>query len=326
MAAPHRFLRLAGSAPLPARLRGAAVAIGNFDGVHLGHLDVLQTALREARQSGRPALAFTFEPHPRTVFNPQAPVYRLTDAEQKADYFRRLGFDGVIEQAFTADFARISAEDFVRSVLAEKLGASCIIAGVNFHFGHKRQGTPAFLRRAGRDFGFKTLLTDGHRSADGEIISSSRIRRLLENGAAAEANALLGHYYAARGEIIRGRALGRQLGFPTANMALPAETKLKFGIYAVYFRLGGRLYPGVASFGRRPTVETEGAPLLETFIFGFEQDIYGKRAEALFAGFLRGEEKFADTEALIAQMRRDAAAAKALLAVNPADKWGVFAG
>jgi len=316
MAGKHKFLRLSDSAHLPVHLRGAVIAIGNFDGVHKGHQKVLQTALTQARKTGRPALVFTFEPHPRTFFKPEQPVYRLTTAAQKAAYFKIMGFDAVIEQPFTAAFATLSASDFIQSVLQDRLAAGAIIAGSNFHFGHKRQGTPAFLQQAGRDSGFITVLVAGKKDKTGKIISSSRIRTLLEAGEIREAEALLGHPYTVQGKIIRGHALGRQLGFPTANMALSAATKLRYGIYAVYFRLSGKSYQAVASFGRRPTIENAGKPLLESFIFDFDQDIYGKQTEVLFVGFLRGEEKFAGTKELIAQMHKDAIAAKAVLAAQ----------
>jgi len=317
MAGKHKFLRLRGSARLPAHLRGAVIAIGNFDGAHKGHAAVLQTALAQARKARRPALVFTFEPHPKALFKPAEPVYRLTAAAQKADHFRQMGFDGVIEQPFTAAFAALSAEEFVRSVLHDKMAAGCLVAGADFHFGHKRQGTPAFLQQAGRDLGFGVLLVAGEKDETGEIISSSRIRALLAAGKVQAANALLGRPYAVRGTIIRGRALGRRLGFPTANMALPAGTALKPGIYAVYMRLGDKFYPGAASFGRRPTVESNGALLLETFLFDFCQNLYGRTAEVLFIAFLRAEEKFSGTAGLIAQMHKDTAAAKAALAAAP---------
>ncbi|KAA6405707.1 bifunctional riboflavin kinase/FAD synthetase [Candidatus Tokpelaia sp.] len=316
MAGTHKFLRLRGSARLPVPLRGAVIAIGNFDGVHQGHKAVLQTALAEARKTGRPALVFTFEPHPKAFFKPEEPLYRLTTAAQKAAYFKAMGFDAVIEQPFTAAFAALSAGDFIQSVLQDRLAASAIIAGANFHFGYKRQGTPAFLQQAGRDSGFITVLVAGKKDKTGKFISSSRIRALLESGEIQEAEALLGHPYTVQGEIIRGRALGQQLGFPTANMALPAATKLRYGIYAVCFRTCGKSYQAVASFGRRPTIEAAGKPLLESFIFDFDRDIYGKQAEVLFVGFLRKEEKFAGIKELMAQMRKDVIAARAVLALK----------
>jgi len=321
-AAPAKsaFLRLTGTACFPARLKGAVVAIGNFDGAHKGHEAVLRTALNEAAKRGKPALVFTFEPHPRSLFAPDSPVYRLTTAEQKAEHFKAMGFAGVIEQNFTPAFAGLSAEDFISQIICRDIRASCVVAGENFHFGHKRQGTPDFLREAGKTHGFVTLLVGGQAdSATGALISSSRIRSLLEQGDIGEASRLLGHPYAVSGEIIHGQALGRKLGFPTANIALPPYVKLKFGIYAVCFRVDGALYHGVASFGRRPTVEQDGKPLLEVYIFNFSGDIYGKQADVLFFGFLRGEEKFRDMDALIAQMRIDAEKAEQLLSKTAAD-------
>jgi len=317
MAGASEFLRLSESAHLPSHLRGGVIAIGNFDGVHCGHRAVLDEALAAAGQTGKPAIVFTFEPHPRSLFKPEAPLFRLSSAAQKAAAFAALGFSAVIEQDFTPAFAALSAEDFVRRILIGDLAAACVVAGANFHFGHKRGGTPDFLRRAGQEYGFAVKLIPGQSDGGGALISSSRIRALLAEGNVAAAGRLLGHFYAVKGEIIHGQKLGRTLGFPTANMALPAANGLKYGIYAVYFRAKGRLYQGVASFGRRPTVEAAGRPLLETYLFDFSGDIYGEQAEVLFIGFLRGEEKFASIEALTAQMHKDAAAAKALLAQTP---------
>lgn len=309
----RKFLRLKNSAELPAGLRGAVLAIGNFDGVHKGHQAVLQTALARARHSEKPALVFTFEPHPRALFKPDEPVYRLSNAGQKAVIFAAMGFDGVIEQEFSPAFAALSAAEFIREIIVKRCAAACLVAGANFHFGHKRQGTPDYLRQAGQDYGFAVELVSGQNDEKGLLISSSRIRAALARGDIAEANALLGRPYTVEAPIIHGEKLGRTLGFPTANMALPAETKLKFGIYAVYITVDTIRYKGVASFGRRPTVAANGKPLLETYIFDFSGDIYGKQAQVEFIRFLRGEEKFADMESLTAQMHKDALAARKAL-------------
>jgi riboflavin kinase/FMN adenylyltransferase len=307
--------RLSGSTPLPAPLRGGVVAIGNFDGVHRGHQAVLGRALDEARRRNVPALALTFEPHPRKVFRPDVPLFVLTPPATKAKLLSELGFSGLVVQPFTREFAALSAETFVTDVLEKNLGISHVVTGFNFHFGKDRQGGPAFLMEAGERHGFGVTLVDAFRDEGANVVSSSRIRALLSNGEPVEAAALLGYHFTVEGEVIGGEKLGRTLGFPTANMRLSPEATLKEGIYAVRFRRAdGTLHDGVASFGRRPTVNDNGAPLLETFLFDFSGSLYGEVCDVSFFGYLRGEEKFEGLDALVAQMKHDEAEARALLA------------
>ncbi|EEZ33796.1 riboflavin biosynthesis protein RibF [Brucella sp. NF 2653] len=309
------FQRLTGTEGLPPALHDCVVAIGNFDGVHRGHQAVLERALELADRESRPAVVLTFEPHPRSFFKQGQPVDRLTDAAEKAEILRLMGFDAVVEQPFTAEFSQRSAEDFVQHILVEKLRASRVVTGYDFHFGKGRRGTPEFLCEAGKKAGFSVTLVDAFTDEGGMLVSSTRIRNLLSEGEVAEAAGLLGYRYRICGEVIHGKKLGRTLGFPTANMALAPQTSLKHGIYAVRFRLDdAMLYDGVASFGRRPTVDDEGAPLLETFLFDFSGDLYGKTAAVSFFGFLRGEVKFDGLDPLINQMKQDEAQARALLA------------
>ncbi len=309
------FLRLTGTEALPSALRNCVVAIGNFDGVHRGHQAVLVRALELAENEGLPAVVLTFEPHPRSFFKPDQLVDRLTDAAEKAEILRLMGFNGVVEQPFTTEFSQRSAEDFVEHILDEKLSAKRVVTGYDFHFGKGRRGTPEFLCEAGKKAGFSVTLVDAFTDEGGALVSSTRIRSLLSEGEAAEAAGLLGYRYRVHGEVIHGKKLGRTLGFPTANMALPPQTGLRHGIYAVRFRLDdGVLHDGVASFGRRPTVDDAGAPLLETFLFDFSDDLYGKTASVSFFGFLRGEVKFEGLDPLIEQMKLDEQEARALLA------------
>ena len=311
---PRTFQRISDPAALPATLRGGVAAIGNFDGVHRGHKAVLEKARALADDMGAPALALTFEPHPRSVFRPETPVFRLTPAPLKADLIRRAGFDAVVEQAFSRDFASLTAEEFVERVLTGGLGIAHAVTGFDFHFGRNRQGGPAYLMEAGRRHGFGVTLVDALRDEGAEVVSSSRIRALLARGEVAEAAGLLGYRFTIEAEIVVGKQLGRTLGYPTANMALPPETELNYGIYAVRLRRAdGTLHDGVASFGRRPTVDADGAPLLETFVFGFSGSLYGETCRVSLFGFLRGEEKFDGLDALVAQMKRDEAEARALL-------------
>ncbi len=307
--------RLSELSAVPAALRGGVVAIGNFDGVHRGHQAVLMDALARADQLGAAASVLTFEPHPRTVFRPERPVFRLTPAPMKAKLLGLIGFDAVFEHAFTPEFAAHSAETFVADILVRRLGVCHVVTGFDFHFGKGREGGPAFLMAAGKRLGFGVSLVDAFRDEGAEVISSSRIRDLLAKGDVAEAAALLGYRQSIVSEIIHGKKLGRTLGYPTANMALPPETGLKPGIYAVRLRRAdGTLHDGVASFGRRPTVDTEGAPLLlETFVFDASLDLYGETCTVSLFGYLRPELKFDGLDALVVQMRQDEAEARALL-------------
>ncbi|MGN6143981.1 MAG: bifunctional riboflavin kinase/FAD synthetase [Mesorhizobium sp.] len=308
------FMHLPADAPLPQHLRGGVVAIGNFDGVHRGHQAVLGRALEEAERRGVPALVLTFEPHPRKVFRPDQPLFVLTPPPMKARLLSLLGFDAMVEQAFTRAFAAQSPETFITDVLERCLGVTHVVTGFDFHFGKDRQGGPAYLMEAGERHGFGVTLVDAFRDEGTDVISSSRIRKLLTEGDVAEAAGLLGYRFTVEAEVVGGQQLGRTLGFPTANMALPADTALRHGIYAVRFRRAdGTLHDGVANFGRRPTVDDNGAPLLETFVFDFSGDLYGETCAVSLFGRLRGEVKFDGLDALVAQMKRDDAEARALL-------------
>ncbi|WP_429932322.1 bifunctional riboflavin kinase/FAD synthetase [Agrobacterium vitis] len=301
--------------PLPDSLKGGVVAIGNFDGVHRGHQSVLDRALELAQQRGVPALVLTFEPHPRAVFNPQDPVFRLTPAPLKARLLEAMGFQSVIEYPFDREFSQRSAEDFVKTVLVDWLGAGQVVTGFDFHFGKGREGGPAFLMGMGAQYGFGVTLLDAFRDENAEVVSSTRIRGLLAEGAVSEVAGLLGYRFTVEAEVIKGQQLGRTLGFPTANMALSPKTTLRPGIYAVRLRrANGSLHDGVASFGYRPTVTENGAALLETFVFDFSGDLYGEVCSVSFFGHLRDEWKFEGLDPLVAQIKIDAEEARTLLA------------
>ena len=300
--------------PLPDLLKGGVVAIGNFDGVHRGHRSVLEKALSLAAERNVPALVLTFEPHPRTVFQPDRPVYRLTPAPLKARLLEAVGFHCVIEYPFDSEFSQRSAEEFVQSILVDWLQASAVVTGFDFHFGKGREGGPAYLMAAGERLGFTVSLMDAFRDENAEVVSSSRIRSLLAEGDVVAAAGLLGYRYTVEAQVVGGEKLGRTLGYPTANMALPPETELKAGIYAVRFRTpDGILRDGVASYGRRPTVTENGAPLLETYVFDFSGDLYGQTCSVSFFGHLRDELKFQGLDPLVAQIKRDEEEARALL-------------
>ena len=298
---------------LPQHLRGGHVAIGNFDGMHRGHQAVLEATLDRARAEGRPALALTFEPHPRTFFAPDTPVFRLTPAPAKARLAAALGLDGLVVAQFDRDLAGLSAEAFVAEILVGRLGLSNATIGWDFHFGRGRQGSPAFIADAGQRLGFTVDVVEPHTCEDGELVSSSRIRTALEAGDLAEASGLLGYRWFVEGTIVGGDKRGRDLGFPTANMRLAADCRLRHGVYAVTFKVDGVTHMGVANWGRRPQFD-DGAPVLETFVFDFSGDLYGKTADVTFVSYLRPEAKFPSLQGLIDQMHLDCAEARAVLA------------
>jgi riboflavin kinase/FMN adenylyltransferase len=224
------------------------------------------------------------------------------------------GLDGVIEFPFTRDLAQTEAEDFVAGILVRDLTVRHAVTGYDFHFGRERRGTPAFMADAGARYGFGVTTVEAFADEGGEVVSSTRIRDALSQGDVTAAAGLLGYRFTVEAEVFRGRQLGRTLGFPTANMALPDSVDLRHGIYAVRFRRAdGTLHDGVASFGRRPTVEDDGAALLETYLFDFDGDLYGETCQVVLFGFLRPELKFDGLDALREQMKRDAAEAGALL-------------
>lgn len=302
---------------LPDHLKGGVVAIGNFDGVHLGHRAVLDQALAIGSKEKLPTIVLTFEPHPRTLFRPEKPVFRLTPVPLKANILRDLGFDAVVEQTFDHDFSQMPAADFVEELLGTTLGARHVVTGHDFHFGKGRQGTPQFLADHATESGISVTLVEPQRDDGGEIISSTRIRDALATGDIDLANRLSGRPWFVQGAIVAGKQLGRTLGYPTANMLLPAEAGLCQGIYAVRARMAnGHVHDGVASYGRRPTFDN-GEILLETFLFDFSDDIYGMEIEVEFHGFLRGEEKFDSASDLIVQMDRDCEDARAVLNKSP---------
>ncbi len=325
------FSRINNLADFPTFLRNGAVAIGNFDGLHRGHQAVLAAAASAAKKSDCPSIVLTFEPHPRSVFQPDVPLPRITPPSMKAKIIEKLGFDAVIELAFSREFSQKSADEFVSDILLGTLNASNVVTGFDFHFGKDRQGGPAFLMDKGRRNGFEVILVDAFRDDDAEVISSSRIREALAQGEVQAANALLGYHYRVAAPIIEGEKLGRTLGYPTANMSVPTETPLLHGIYAVrFFCADGSVHDGVASFGRRPTVTDDGKPLLETYLFDFKDDLYDEHCEVAFVKFLRTEERFDGLDPLIAQMQIDEQNARAALAhVSPLsdlDKGLTFSG
>jgi riboflavin kinase/FMN adenylyltransferase len=299
---------------VPPHLRGAVVAIGNFDGMHRAHQELLGKALSGANSGNRPAIVLTFEPHPRILFRPEEPLFRLTPREAKARIAKALGFDAMVVIAFDPEFSALSAADFVRTILVDGLAVDTAVVGFNFRFGAGRGGSTEFLADAGKRYGFHVMVVDQVNDRTGERISSGIVRDCLAAGDVERANAILGYRWFVSGTVAGGDRRGRELGFPTANLRLAPEVALRYGIYAVTWRRpDGSLHNAVASYGRRPTFDN-GAPLLEVHLFDFSGDLYGETAIVTFFGWIRPEEKFPDAPALVARMNQDAAGARAILA------------
>ncbi|MDR6953584.1 riboflavin kinase/FMN adenylyltransferase [Ancylobacter sp. 3268] len=313
--ASRPFTVLRGGDAVPAALADPVVAIGNFDGVHRGHRAVIGVAVRRAHAAGKPALALTFEPHPRAYFRPNEPMFRLTPEPLKLALLASTGLDGAAVLAFDALLAAKDAESFVTEILVGWLGVGCVVAGFDFHFGRARGGSPAFLREAGARHGFAVEIVPPLLD-DGAQISSSAIRAALAQGRVEQAAHMLGAPFTVEAEVIHGDKRGRELGYPTANMRLDPATELAHGIYAVSVEIDGVARPAVASFGRRPTFD-DGAPRLETFVFDWSGDLYGRRLKVAFHAYLRPELKFAGIEPLIAQMDEDSRRARAILGAGP---------
>ncbi|MEF3366891.1 bifunctional riboflavin kinase/FAD synthetase [Methylocystis sp. 9N] len=302
----------------PPGLEGAVAALGNFDGLHRGHRGVIARAQALARKLARPCVLLTFEPHPADVFAGRSVIFRLTPPDAKAAQAARLGLDGMIVLTFDKEFAQSPARVFTEDILHKRLGLAAVVAGYDFRFGAGREGGPEFLVSEGARLGMIVEIVDRiTKDEEGslEAVSSTATREALERGDAALARRLLGHPYFVRGLVIHGDKRGRLLGFPTANIALDPANRLRHGVYAVTIEIDGATLAGVASFGRRPTFDN-GAPLLEVFVFDFDGDLYGKEVEVAFYGFLRGEEKFDNIDALIARMHEDTAKAREILSAR----------
>ncbi|GAB4070002.1 bifunctional riboflavin kinase/FAD synthetase [Ancylobacter sonchi] len=309
--APPPFIVLRGGDAVPAALAHPVVAIGNFDGVHRGHRAVIGEAVRRAHAAGKPAVALTFEPHPRAYFRPNEPMFRLTPEPMKLGLLASTGLDGAAVLAFDALLAAKDAESFVTEILVDWLGVACVVAGFDFHFGRARGGSPAFLREAGARHGFSVEIVPPLLD-DGAQISSSAIRAALAQGRVEQAAHMLGAPFTIEAEVIHGDKRGRELGYPTANMRLDPTIELAHGIYAVTVEIDGVARPAVASFGRRPTFD-DGAPRLETFVFDWSGDLYGRKLKVAFHAYLRPELKFDGIEPLIVQMDEDSRRARAIL-------------
>jgi len=293
--------------------------MGNFDGIHLGHRAVIAAALEMGRAHGRPALALTFEPHPRRFFSPTTPQFRLSDETAKLRLLAGTGLAGAVIMTFDKARAGTTAHDFIQHDLIGRLGVSGIAVGYDFHFGKGRVGSPSLLVAEAPRLGIEVDVQP-HIDIEERPVSSSAIRTALAEGQIDEATLMLGGPWFVTGEVIHGEKRGRELGYPTANIRLDNNCMLKHGIYAVRVGRGkgkdqARI-EGVASFGRRPTFDN-GTPLLEIFLFDFKGDLYGEALDVAFIGFIREELKFSSVDALVKQMDDDSRIARAQLAASP---------
>lgn len=303
--------RLNLSTPIPDELRGAVVALGNFDGFHLGHQAVVGRAVQRGFHERRPVVVATFDPHPVRLFKPDVPPFRLTSLDQRERLFASAGADAMLVFEFTRELAATSAEAFV-DLLVGTIGAGGIVTGDDFTFGKGRAGNVAVLAELANSHAV-TAEAVAPVNASERRVSSGFIRDALAAGDLANATALLTRPFAIEGVVEHGDKRGRELGYPTANVALGDYQRPKYGVYAVRVRLDdGRALPGVANLGVRPTFDPP-KELLETYVFEFDEELYGRTIEVGLHHYLREERKFDDMEALAAQMRKDEAAARGLL-------------
>jgi riboflavin kinase/FMN adenylyltransferase len=299
---------------LPASQRGAAVAVGAFDGVHRGHQAVIASARAAAERLGVPLGVVSFDPHPRRLFQPDAAPFRLMTADQMARAMAPLGVDRLYLIPFDAEMAAMTDEEFAQRVLADGLGIAHAAVGFDFTYGRGRTGSPEGLRRQGLELGFTVSVNNRIDDASGLKLSSSAVREALKAGDMDRAAAILGRPFAIQGEVIHGDKRGRTIGVPTANVAMGDYMRPAYGVYATRTRLpDGRVIKGVANLGVRPMFEIE-QPLLEVWLLDFDESLYGQTLETELVAFLRGEMKFDGLDELKVQIEADAAAARALLA------------
>lgn len=294
--------------------RGAALAMGNFDGVHLGHQKVIALAAAAARDLGAPLGVITLDPHPRVYFRPDEPAFRLMKPDQQARALEKLGVDMLYVLPLDPELAGMSDREFADKVLHQGLGARHVAVGFDNSFGKDRSGSPETMAAYGSEMGFGVSVAEPVGDGTGDKFSSTGVRDALRDGKPEVAAEILGRPFAIEGPVQRGRQLGRKLGFPTANVALADYVTPRFGVYATRTRLSdGRELAGVANIGINPTVHGVTAPLLEVWLFDFDEDIYDRVIETDLIAFLRPEEKFDSLEIMTEQVMKDAARARALL-------------
>ena len=306
-------LTLAGG--IPPAFKGSIVALGNFDGFHLGHQAVVGRAVQRAFHERRPAIVATFDPHPVRYFKPDVPPFRLTSLDQREALFAHAGADAMLVFEFGEELRSTTPQEFVTRLLAERIGAAGVVTGDDFTFGKMRAGNVELLRTLGAAHGIAAE-TVAPVLLDGTRISSGRIREALIAGDTGLATRLMSRDFAVEGVVQGGDKRGRELGYPTANLVLGDYQRPRYGIYAVRVTLeDGSEHPGVASLGIRPTFDPP-QELLEAHLLDFDGDLYGQKIEVALHAFIREERKFDSVEALVAEMRRDEAAARHLLALD----------
>ena len=300
--------------PVPEALRGAIIALGNFDGFHRGHQAVAGEAIAWAKAEGRPSIIATFDPHPVRFFKPDVPPFRLTTLEQRQELYLAAGATAMLVFHFDKALANTIAGDFIARILVNRFGARGVVTGGDFTFGKGAKGNVAMLRSMGARIGLETRVVEAVVQG-GEVVSSSRIRQALRDGDPQEAARLLTRPFAIRGIVEHGDKRGRTIGYPTANLGVENYLRPKYGIYAVTGRIlaTGEVLKGAANIGIRPQFEPP-KELLEPYFFDFTGDLYGQEIEVAFHHYLRGEAKFDSLEALIEQMDKDCAEARRLLA------------
>jgi len=303
----------------PDPLRGAVIALGNFDGFHLGHQAVAREAIEWARAEGRPSIIATFDPHPVRFFRPDTPPFRLTTLEQRQEHYIAAGATAMLVFHFDDELSGTSAEDFITEILIERLGAHGVVTGEDFSFGRGAKGNVELLQGFGADQGLQSRTVGAVIDGDAAI-SSSRVREALREGDPQEAARLLTRPFAVRGIVEHGDKNGRKLGYPTANLNLESYLRPKYGVYAVTGKVlaTGQELQGAANVGIRPQFEPP-KELLEPYFFDFSGDLYGQEIEVAFHRFLRGEAKFAGLDALTAQMEKDCEEARRLLSARQHD-------
>ena len=294
------------------RFPAPVLTLGTFDGVHRGHQEILRRLVACARGIHGTAIVLTFRPHPTAVLAPARAPVLLTDWRRRIEQIAEAGADTLIVERFTRAFSEISAADIVRRFLVDTLGVRTIIVGHRVSFGHNREGTAESLRRFGAQYGFGVDIV-GPVEVDGVVVSSSAVRRAISAGDLVRARAYLGQAPSVAGRVVPGQRRGKSLGFPTANLRVGGTVLPPDGVYAVRVNVGGRQHPGVANLGFNPTF-SEHAHRLEAHLFDFDADLYGQRIDVSFVKRLRGETKFANVQALIAQIALDAEAARRALA------------
>lgn len=293
------------------RFTDSVITIGNFDGIHLGHQELVKIVIHRAREIGARSMVVTFRPHPLKILAPDKCPPLISIYEEKICLFRKLGIDILVKIPFTVDFSSMAPRDFVKNILCDQLGAREIFVGYNYRFGRGREGNIQKLKELGKEFGFNVREVD-QVSLNGEVISSSKIRDLLKNGDVEHAARLLGRHYAMTGVVVKGDGRGKNIGFPTANLAPKHLIIPSNGVYAVRLSARDRYYDGIANIGLRPTFNKKDLTV-EVHIFEFNEDLYGEEITVCFIKKIREEKKFMNADALIMQIRGDIETVKQIL-------------